>query len=857
MSHSRDTLINFAQIRDRLIGALDELADVLNAIDAGGRASEVKVASQNLRENRFRVVVIGELKRGKSTLINAMMGEELLPANPGLACTAIPIRVTFGTVRRAVCYKRTGEPPLECMLPEEVMRMWEAVTIPPKDLRVGPDDESWAIRNHPYERAEITAPVGLLKYGVELEDSPGLNEDSRRSDMTWNQVVHADAVVFVLDGFKVVSATDREDLQRLWNVGRDPRGVFVVWNQIDRYGDNHGALEQARQVAIDVIRATGISRDHIFFVSGQSALQGRLRGDRNLVEASGVPAFEDGLGEFLARERSAIKLLTPLNIARRTVDDALGKLLPRQVQAWTDPVRIASEAQAQARKLMQPRRRVRALLSTTLERAADEFRGAVATSARDFVQQHLKGIEDVVDSVPLTSREAVFESKASMQRLTERAEQWLLERASDWERCQLLLLAASYQTEVQRVSQEAAIELDGLRTEAAEIERQLLSADGRAVQDGSTTSRATSRLPSQDDLVARISSLGVSPDSGMSVLAGVGFGALIGGICAAWLSALFLLPAIMALLPAIVVGIVVAGKSAAGMLKSRAVEAIQQAMRDGSAGLESRLTAKIDETCSQINSAIMDWLSPIEAETDRCLAAIEAHVIQAEQEHRDRIALSGELESHLRRIELEIDELVRNADPAYDEARLAARIGREIEAKFVALHMALQCKDRNGGQVGQSAATALEAELGSAAWARLQAVKRYLETDGHWQSEMEHRLAAIWRWCDDALRTADGQRWVMLAVTAIAIRDGETNPPSPSELRDRIKDPEYRKKLDQMRILITGNEDEESIAADESVYKNYLRAYNRLVPQDSEGHAVRPGTVVRNREREPYRPAGE
>ncbi|MGD9691417.1 MAG: dynamin family protein [Phycisphaerales bacterium] len=835
---------------------------MLNAIEQSGRASEAQVASQNLKENRFRVVVIGEMKRGKSTLINAMLGEELLPANPGLACTAIPIRVTSGTARRALCYKRSGESPLECTLPQESMWFWEAVTIPPKELRIGPDDEAWAIRNHPYERAEITAPIGLLECGVELEDSPGLNEDSRRSATTWNQVAHSDAVVLVLDGFKVVSESDREDLQRLWDVGRDPRGVFVVWNQMDRYGDNLVALDQARQVATEIIEATGISRDHIFFVSGQAALQGRLREDRDLVEKSGVPAFENGLGAFLVRERRAIKLLTPLNIARQTVEDALEGLLPRQVQVWSEPIRIANEGMAQAKKLTQTRRRIRATLSADLKRAADDFRGEVAASARAFVQDNLNSIEGAVDSVPLTSWEAVFESKASMQRLMKRAEEWLLERARDWERSQLALLAVSHQTNIRRVSEEAAIELDGVRADAAEIEERLLSASDRVVRDVSAASRTASRQPTQEDLAARISSLGASADSGMSVLAGLGFGAVIGGICAAWLTALFLLPFMLALIPAIVLGGLVAGKSAAGMLKARAGEAIRRAMREGSAGLEARLTARVDEYCVQIDRAITDWLAPNEAEIDRCLAAIEAFSVRAQQDYRDRLASVGELESRLRRMELDIGELARETDPAHDEERLAARIGREIEAKLAALQPARDSQQGTSEHTEAVSAPELKRKLGDT-WFRLQAVKGYFEEEGRWRPEMELKLAAMWLWCKDVLSAtaAPLQEPAFLTVAAIAVSEGSTQPPHPKEVRKRYHDVKYQIDLVKLHVLITGATDgsyfkdtDNAGTAHDKFCAAYKRAYDKLVPPDPRDGTMRPGTVIDGiRERDPYK----
>lgn len=76
----------------------------------------VKTASDYLRKGVFRLVVLGDLKRGKSTLINAILGERLLPSdvNP---CTAILSVLKYGPQKQVTIHFRDDTPPSRLMSP--------------------------------------------------------------------------------------------------------------------------------------------------------------------------------------------------------------------------------------------------------------------------------------------------------------------------------------------------------------------------------------------------------------------------------------------------------------------------------------------------------------------------------------------------------------------------------------------------------------------------------------------------------------------------------------------------------------------------------------------------------------------
>jgi ribosome biogenesis GTPase A len=102
----------------------DRLSNIATAIDrselAGAAASgklgletenaDISIASKNLRQGVFRLLVLGDMKRGKSTFLNALIGENLLPSdvNP---CTALLTILRYGSEKKVTVYFNDGKSP--------------------------------------------------------------------------------------------------------------------------------------------------------------------------------------------------------------------------------------------------------------------------------------------------------------------------------------------------------------------------------------------------------------------------------------------------------------------------------------------------------------------------------------------------------------------------------------------------------------------------------------------------------------------------------------------------------------------------------------------------------------------------
>lgn len=281
---------------------------------------EYAEALQTLRgrmEGRtFRVGVVGEFKRGKSTVINSLLGEELLPADI-LPATAAPTYIRWDTRPRAVVHFKDGTekeigvgdlPRYVTMLDEESETMSATV-----------------------EDAAVYCPCGLCRNGVEIVDTPGRNLDRRRDQINEEILPRLDAAVMVIVSGFPFSMSESELIRRLLMSGRLKRLVFLVskMDTIRRPEERPLVLDQVRrkiQQTVDGVAAvygtdSEVHRDaqsklsgiRLFGVSARSALEGRLTGDRKMAEESGFPEFEDALSRLLTEERAALELTGPVN----------------------------------------------------------------------------------------------------------------------------------------------------------------------------------------------------------------------------------------------------------------------------------------------------------------------------------------------------------------------------------------------------------------------------------------------------------------------------------------------------------------------------------------------------------------
>jgi predicted GTPase len=381
---ARPALDTFFAKRDEIVEALRGLGDVASSLGTKSLRERVdRELVRKLTEDRFHLVVVGEFNHGKTTFVNALLGESALPV--GVTPTTATIHHIHWAERpEAFVVSAAG---VKRPLPFEQVKRFavggglDAPSAPASAGATQPAQET------DVDHLEIGYPAPLLRERILLVDTPGVNDLSlQRADITYSYIPRADAVLFLLDAGQILKESERVFLNdKLLKASRD-KIVFVItkWDLLSSE-EQREALAYAKNHL-----STLVKEPVVFPVSGETALAGNVAG-------SGLPELVAHLTRFLAEERGRILL-----------DNALGEglgvaqLLSKGVDARRRSIQMNSE---------QIERRIEALekdlagKSGTIEQRRMQIREEVAgikTGARKdldrFVDDMIRQLPNVIES---------------------------------------------------------------------------------------------------------------------------------------------------------------------------------------------------------------------------------------------------------------------------------------------------------------------------------------------------------------------------------------------------------------------------------------------------------------------------
>ncbi|SHJ96782.1 dynamin family protein [Propionispora hippei] len=278
-----------------LTGLLEEAAGQLRQV--GNRfiphAVRVENLAERLREKQFHLAVLGQFKRGKSSLINALLGGPFLPSSL-VPVTALPTVIRQGIGRRAYITFADGREDQgvfddDVSLADYLSRFVAEQANPANCLQV--------------EQVIVEYPAALLAGGVVLIDTPGIGSTFRHNtDTTLRFLAQCDAALFVVSADPPVTAAELAFLQI---VQHHVRRLFFVLNKADHLSGE----EQDTMVSFlrQVLREqAGITVETVYRVSARQAVLGKERGDSRLLAASGLGLLEEALTAFFRQEMQAV-----------------------------------------------------------------------------------------------------------------------------------------------------------------------------------------------------------------------------------------------------------------------------------------------------------------------------------------------------------------------------------------------------------------------------------------------------------------------------------------------------------------------------------------------------------------------
>src|SRR5208337_2991583 len=198
------------------------LATLAEELGTNRVAEEARELAARISEGRFYLACIGQFKRGKSTLINALIGEPVLPVG-FIPVTAVPTVIRFGERHRARVRARAGS--------------WREIAIADLDQYVTEEHNPENIKG--IVGVEVFVPSPMLSTGMCLVDTPGLGSVfTGNTASTQAFIPHIDAALVVVGADPPLAG---EELALVETVGRQVHNLILVINKADRTTDEERA----------------------------------------------------------------------------------------------------------------------------------------------------------------------------------------------------------------------------------------------------------------------------------------------------------------------------------------------------------------------------------------------------------------------------------------------------------------------------------------------------------------------------------------------------------------------------------------------------------------------------------------
>ncbi|HEY9666852.1 MAG TPA: dynamin family protein [Coleofasciculaceae cyanobacterium] len=263
----------------------------------------------------FRIAVFGPFNYGKSTLLNAVLGNRTLPIDL-IPTTGAAIHVCYGNELHTRITFTDGTEISESGT--DVLKQYAIL------------DDQRCMRGD-VTSVQVFCPHPFLQTGVELVDLPGTDDREAQDTLVRDKLLTADLVIQVLDARKLMTLYERENL-RDWLLDRGIKTVVFVANFLNLLEpeDQKQVYNRLLFVAESFRSELPSNISNLYRVDALPALRARLKGDTSAAQTTGLAMFESALQTIVAVQKEKRNTSFP------------------RVQAIATQVQQALQAKAQA-----------------------------------------------------------------------------------------------------------------------------------------------------------------------------------------------------------------------------------------------------------------------------------------------------------------------------------------------------------------------------------------------------------------------------------------------------------------------------------------------------------------------------
>ncbi|MDQ0193538.1 dynamin family protein [Paenibacillus wynnii] len=391
-------LSSYREQRKRIMDAIGEVQQTAKELQVESTERVLQMTREGLADDLFKIVVVGEFSRGKSTFVNGLLGRRVLPssANP---TTTVLSKIIYADEPYYRLHYRDSRASAE--ISETKFKTIVAPEEPDPDDPSSVKERDIALMEFgSISHVEIGYPASICQGGIELIDTPGTNDlDAAREEITYKFIPEADVAIFVLSTRPPLSETElsffkdrilKADIQR----------IFFVVNFKDRLTSS-----QAQEKVLDRIinLLSPVVKDlKVYLISAKQALDAR-RAASGEVEASGLVPFEQSgyvefeaaVGHFLSEERGKVKLAKPLERTIRIANELKQNAIRLPMSTLGKHL---SELEEQAAIVQNELNRVSRVAGDTIHR----LRIALSSGGLDIRSQWESGLHQVATTAVQT-----------------------------------------------------------------------------------------------------------------------------------------------------------------------------------------------------------------------------------------------------------------------------------------------------------------------------------------------------------------------------------------------------------------------------------------------------------------------
>lgn len=402
---------------------LSQLKEYCEYIGLEHTAKSIGETIEKVAKEHFEVAIVGEFKRGKSTLINALLGQEVLPADV-LPATATLNRVTYSEEPYVMVEYKDGEEEKV-----DINKLADYVT------KLSYESEKKA---ETVKQATVYYDTAFCKNNVDIIDTPGLNDDEQMTNVTLSILPEIDAAVFVISANSPFSQFEKEFLEKKMltsDMGRiifavncfgtfskedEDRIVETVEKRIGSY-----VMEKAKMVMGEnskefAVYKRKIGTPKVIGVYAKKALMAKESGDATMLEESNFPTFERVLESMLTQERGAITLQILANKIISSSSELINSIIIRENSLMMETDEFMDKYTAAIEEIDEIRTKKRAEFVRINDAANKVFEGLQPILDSYWVQIEETAMK-VIDDYPMSAEDLKRDKlKIVYSKLTER-----------------------------------------------------------------------------------------------------------------------------------------------------------------------------------------------------------------------------------------------------------------------------------------------------------------------------------------------------------------------------------------------------------------------------------------------------